>query len=51
MCERCAEIDATIGRYEWIKTQIIDPKTVQATNDLVAKLKAEKAALHPEKEK
>jgi hypothetical protein len=48
MCQRCIEIDTTIARYEWIKKHISDPKTVQAANDLIAKLEAEKIALHTE---
>jgi hypothetical protein len=48
MCDRCVEIDETIARYRWIKVHIIDPPTVQAANDLIAKLEAERAELHPE---
>jgi hypothetical protein len=47
MCDRCIEIDETIARYRWIKVHIIDLQTVQAANDLMAKLEAEKAVLHP----
>jgi hypothetical protein len=51
MCDKCYEIDATISRYEWIKGHINDLKTAQAADDLIAKLKAEKMALHPEQAK
>ena len=47
MCDKCNEIDATISRYEWIKVHINDLQTVQATNDLIEQLKADKIALHP----
>jgi hypothetical protein len=51
MCARCNQIAATIARYQWIKANIIDAKTVQAAVDLIAKLEAEKAELHPEQAK
>jgi hypothetical protein len=51
MCDRCIDIDATISRYQWIKTRITDSKAVQAATDLIAKLEAEKVNLHPEQKK
>jgi hypothetical protein len=50
MCEKCDEINGTISHYRWIKSQLIDPKTHEAADDLIAKLEAEKRALHPEQE-
>jgi len=47
VCDRCIEIDATITRYRWIKVHVIDAQTVQAADDLIAELEAEKAELHP----
>jgi hypothetical protein len=49
MCDKCIEIDKTIAHYRWIKERVIDPLTHQAADDLIAKLEAEKAALHPER--
>jgi hypothetical protein len=48
MCERCAEIDATIERYRRISGGMTDQRTLEAIKKLTEKLKAEKVALHPE---
>jgi hypothetical protein len=48
MCEKCAEIDKTIGRYRRIQLSIGDRITVDKTKELIAGLVAEKASLHPE---
>jgi hypothetical protein len=48
MCEKCAELDRKIERYERIRFLIGDPLTVDAIKELMAKLKADKAELHPE---
>ena len=50
MCERCVEIDKTVAHYQWIKGQVIDPLTHQAADDLIEKLEAERAKLHPEQQ-
>jgi hypothetical protein len=50
MCEKCVEIDKTIARYQWIKARVIDTLTRQAAEDLIEKLEAEKAKLHPEQQ-
>ena len=47
MCNKCVEIDKTIAHYRWIKERVIDPLTRQAADDLIEKLEAEKAELHP----
>ena len=48
MCEKCVEIDKTIERYRRILLAIGDQITVERTRELIAKLQAEKLALHPE---
>jgi hypothetical protein len=50
MCEKCVEIDKIIARYQWIKARVIDTLTRQAAEDLIKKLEAEKAELHPEQQ-
>jgi hypothetical protein len=50
MCEKCDQIDRTIAHYQWIKERVIDPKTHQAADDLIAELEAKKCTLHPEQE-
>ena len=49
MCEKCVEIDKNIERYKRLKSQVLDRQATEAANRLMAKLEAEKAALHPEK--
>jgi hypothetical protein len=51
MCEKCVEIDNTIERYRKIKRSIGDQVTVDRTKELIAELKAQKIALHPEQAK
>jgi hypothetical protein len=47
MCERCGEIDNSTGRYRWLARGILDRGALEALEKLVAKLAAEKMALHP----
>ena len=47
MCEKCDEIDRTIERYHGIKERIADHALVDRAKELITKLQAEKAALHP----
>jgi hypothetical protein len=47
MCARCDEIDARTGHYAQIKVVMTDLMTRDGIDNLVKKLKAEKAALHP----
>jgi hypothetical protein len=48
MCDKCVEIDKSIERYRKIQRSIGDQVTVDRTKELIAELKAQKAALHPE---
>jgi hypothetical protein len=47
MCEKCDEIDKAITRYKRLKDLVLDRMAIEAANQIVAKLRAEKAALHP----
>lgn len=47
MCEKCVEVDKTILRYQRILLSIGDQVTVDRTKQLIAELRAQKAALHP----
>ena len=49
MCVRCDEIDATIIRYKRIASHINDELLQEGLANLLAKLRAEKASLHPER--
>jgi hypothetical protein len=48
MCEKCVEIDQAIERYRKIQRQIGDQVAVDRTKELIAELKAQKVAFHPE---
>ena len=50
MCEKCIELDAKIERYRSLVFRISDQITIDRMTDLIERLKAEKAALHPERE-
>jgi hypothetical protein len=49
MCEKCVEIDGKIDRYRRLASSITDRRTIDGIDELIEKMKAEKAALHPEK--
>jgi hypothetical protein len=46
MCEKCADIDRTIQRYERIQRSISDQLTVDRAKELVVELEKKKAQLH-----
>jgi hypothetical protein len=48
MCNKCAEIDKTIERYQGIKERVADQALVDRAKELIAEMEADKAALHPE---
>jgi hypothetical protein len=48
MCEKCTEIDRMIERYRRILLAVSDEITVERTKQLIADLRDQKAALHPE---
>lgn len=48
MCDKCDEIDRRIERYRFILRNIQDKDFNDRTNELIAELQAQKAALHAE---
>jgi len=48
MCDKCAPLDKKIEHYEKMIVSIGDRVTVERLMALVADLRAQKAALHPE---
>jgi FAD/FMN-containing dehydrogenase len=50
MCDKCIELDGKIEHYQRISASISDQLTVDRIKELVEKMKAQKAALHPEQE-
>jgi hypothetical protein len=50
VCDKCGELDNKIEHYGRLVASITDTRTVDGINELIEKVKAEKAALHPEHE-
>jgi hypothetical protein len=50
MCDKCTELDDKIEHYRRIASSINDQLTVDRIKVAIAKLEAQKAALHPEQE-
>ena len=48
MCETCNELDTKIEHYEKMAFSLSDQLTVGRIKALIAKLEAQKKALHPE---
>ena len=48
MCDQCAKLDKKIDHYETILVSIGDRVTVDRLMAMVANLRSQKAALHPE---
>jgi hypothetical protein len=51
MCDRCARLDKKIAQYQRISFSLNDQLTVDRIKALIAELEAQKAALHPERQK
>jgi hypothetical protein len=48
MCDQCAPLDKKIEHYQKLLLGIADQLTVDRIKSLIADLRAQKAALHPE---
>ena len=48
MCEKCVELDSKIEHYQRMASKISDQATLDGIKELIERMKAEKAALHPE---
>ena len=48
MCEKCIEIDGKIEHYQKLSSLIADQRTLDAIKLLIARMEAEKRALHLE---
>jgi hypothetical protein len=50
MCEKCVELDNKIKHYSRLSSLITDQQMIEQLGLFIEKLRAEKAALHPETE-
>jgi hypothetical protein len=51
MCEKCIEIDGKIEHYRRLASRIDDQLILDGIKELIERMKAQKAALHPEQPK
>ena len=50
MCEKCVELDGKIEHYQRMSDRITDQPTLDGIKELIERMKAQKAVLHPEQE-
>jgi hypothetical protein len=50
MCEKCEELDKKIDHYRTLMARVTDRQTNEGIAKLIENLRAQKAALHPERE-
>jgi hypothetical protein len=50
MCEKCVELDGKIEHYQRLSARIADQPTLDGIKELIERMKAQKAVLHPEQE-
>ncbi len=48
MCDTCDQLDEKIEHYKKVMSAMTDQLTIDGITALVAELRAQKAALHPE---
>jgi FAD/FMN-containing dehydrogenase len=51
MCEKCVELDGKIEHYQRMSARITDQATLDGIKELIERMRAQKAALHPEQDK
>jgi hypothetical protein len=51
MCEKCAELDSKIEHYRFLASRITDRPMLEGIKELIERMQAQKAALHPEQPK
>ena len=50
MCDECVEIDSKIEHYQRMASRITDQAMLDGIKELIERMKAQKAVLHPEKD-
>jgi hypothetical protein len=50
MCDKCVELDGKIEHYQRMASLITDRTTLDGIKELIARMKAQKAELHPEQQ-
>jgi hypothetical protein len=50
VCDKCVELDGKIEHYQRLSSRITDKATLDGIKELIERMKAQKADLHPEGE-
>jgi hypothetical protein len=50
MCEKCVELDSKIEHYQRLASRSTDQPLLDGIKELIERMRAHKAALHPEQE-
>jgi hypothetical protein len=50
MCDKCVELDGKIEHYRSIASKMTDPQTIDGIKALIESMRAQKVALHPERQ-
>jgi hypothetical protein len=48
MCEKCVKLDSKIDHYRFLASRLTDQLTIHGIKQLIDRIQAEKAALHPD---
>jgi hypothetical protein len=48
VCDKCVELDGKIEHYQRLSSRITDKATLDGIKELIERMKAQKADLHPE---
>ena len=48
MCDQCPGLDAQIAKYQALLKGFTDKQALEAINELIRKLEAEKKSIHPD---
>jgi hypothetical protein len=47
MCDKCVELDSKIDHYRFLASRLTDQLTLDGIKQLIERMQAQKAALHP----
>jgi hypothetical protein len=51
MCDKCVELDSKIDHYRLLASRVTDQLMLDGIKQLIDRMQAEKAALHPEQQR
>jgi len=51
MCDKCIELDKKIEHHRQLAERVRDPSLTEGVGKLIEEMEAQKAALHPERQK